>query len=377
MYYNQPLLDEMARTCHVTVRGVGLVPTLTQLGYAFGMFLIVPLGDVLPRRRLITVLLLIVAAFLALAGAARNLPWLAVASLLIGTTTVVPQILIPFAAHLTPAHERGKAIGTVMMGLLLGILLSRTLAGFVGEHWGWRAMYYIAAAMMVGLAMVLSPLLPDRDPPHKLTYAQLLRSVVRLVKTEPILRQSMLNGAMLFGGFSAFWATLIFRLEAPPLHYGVRAAGLFGLVAAAGALVAPLVGHISDRTSPRQITTAASALMIASWALFWLTGHTLWGLAVGVILLDVATQGGMVANQSRIYSLSADSHSRVNSAYMVAYFVGGALGSILATSAWSVWRWPGVCALGVTMGTVALVAHLTARRLSSVARVEAAPAHAG
>ena len=172
----------------------------------------------------------------------------------------------------------------------------------------------------------------------------------------------MLNGAMLFGGFSAFWAILVFRLETAPLHYGVRAAGLFGLVAAAGALVAPLVGHVSDRTSPRQITTTASVLMIASWAVFWLTGHTLWGLAVGVIVLDVATQGGMVANQSRIYSLSADSHSRVNSAYMVAYFAGGALGSMLATWAWSVGKWNGVCALGGVVACVGLVTHVASGR---------------
>jgi predicted MFS family arabinose efflux permease len=368
MYYNQPLLPMMARTFHVTVRGVGSIPTLTQLGYAAGMLFIVPLGDILPRRKLIVTLLLAVSVMLAAAAMATSLSWLAIASFAIGFTTVTPQILIPMAAHLSPVNERGKSVGIVMMGLLLGILLSRTLSGFVGDWLGWRAMYWAAAAMMVGLAAVLGPLLPAHDAPSQLKYGELLRSVIELVRTEPILRQSMLNGAMLFGAFSAFWATLAFRLETAPLHYGARAAGMFGAVGAVGAFVAPLVGKWSDRIGPRSILTICILSMIAAYGVFWGCGTTLLGLGLGVILLDAATQGGIVANQSRIYRLSQDAHSRVNSAFMVAYFVGGAAGSMLGTWAWSIGRWNGVCMVGIILPMVALLAHGMARRENGQAR---------
>lgn len=362
LYYNQPLLPEMARTFHVTVAGIGAVPTLTQLGYAAGMLLLVPLGDVLPRRRLISGLLIAVALTLLATAMARNVPWLAAASFAVGFTTVVPQILIPLAARLSPARERGTAVGMLMMGLLLGILLSRTLSGFIGDRFGWRVMYEVAAALMVVLALALAPRLPADGPPLPLNYAQLLGSVAALVRRESVLRQAMLNGALLFGAFSAFWATLAFRLESPPLHYGARTAGMFGVVGAVGAMVAPLVGRWSDRAGPRAILTLATALMILAYALLWLLGATLWGLAIGVILLDAAAQAGIVANQSRIYRLSADSHSRVNSAFMVAYFVGGAAGSMLGAYASSVAKWHGVCLVGIVLPTIALAAHLAASR---------------
>lgn len=362
MYYNQPLLAAMARTFHTTVRGVGAVAMLTQFGYALGMLLLVPLGDVLPRRKLIVSLLLTVAVMLLAVATARSLVWLAAASLLVGFTTVVPQILIPFAAKLAKPAERGKAVGTVMMGLLLGILLSRTVAGFVGARFGWRAMFVIAAAMMVTLSLVLGPLLPAEDRTAKLRYADLLRSVWSLARRERTLQEAMLTGGLMFGGFSVFWATLAFRVETPPLHYGERAAGLFGLVGASGALVAPIVGHWTDRVSPRHILTYAIWALVAAFIVFWAAGHTIPGLIVGVLLLDVAVQGGMVANQSRIYSLSADAHSRVNSAYMVFYFLGGSLGSLLGTTAWGLHGWPAVCATGIALAALAMLAHVTLER---------------
>jgi predicted MFS family arabinose efflux permease len=365
LYYNQPLLPQMARTFHVTVAAIGSVPTLTQLGYAAGMLLLVPLGDILPRRRLVSGLLILVALMLLLAAGARNVTWLAAASFLIGLTTVVPQILIPLAARLSPPRERGRAVGIVMMGLLLGILLSRTLSGFIGERFGWRVMYELAAALMVVLALVLASRLPGDDSPLRLNYAELLRSVAALVRGESVLREAMLNGALLFGAFSAFWATLAFRLESPPLHFGAQTAGMFGVVGAVGAMVAPLVGRWSDRIGPRSILTLATGLMMLAWAWLWMGGATLWGLAIGVILLDAAAQAGIVANQSRIYRLSADSHSRVNSAFMVAYFVGGAAGSMLGTYASGVAKWNGVCLVGIVLPTVALAAHVYARTAAS------------
>ena len=362
LYYNQPLLADMARTFNTTVAGVGAVPALTLIGYAAGMLFIVPAGDILSRRRMVVTLLLLVSVAMVAAAVAPSLPLLAAASLAIGVTNCIPQVLLPLAAQMTPAPRRGKAIGTVMMGLLLGILLSRTLAGFVGEHLGWRAVYWLASGMMVVLAAVVGPLLPAPGVRADLTYGALLRSTVRLARTEPVLRQAMLNGSLIFAAFSSFWATLAFRLETPPLHYGAREAGLFGLVGAIGALAAPWVGRRVDRTGPRTMITLATAGVLGSFVVFWLTGHTLVGLAVGVILVDVAVQGAQVTNMTRIYSVSETAPSRVNSAFMVSYFLGGSAGSLLATQAWKFGGWPAVCALACAFAGTALVAHLLAQR---------------
>jgi predicted MFS family arabinose efflux permease len=366
LYYNQPLLADMAKTFHTTASGIGVVPTLTLIGYAVGMLFIVPLGDVLSRRKLIVGLLLLVTAALVASALAPNLPLLAAASLAVGILTCVPQVLLPFAAQITPAPHRGRAIGTVMMGLLLGILLSRTLSGFVGEHFGWRSVYWMGSALMVALATVIGPLLPAHEPPSDhVPYAELLRSTFRFVRTEPVLQQAMLNGALIFAAFSSFWATLVFRLETPPLHYGTKEAGLFGLVGAVGALAAPLVGRRVDKAGPRVMITRATAGVLLSFVIFWLTGHTLIGLAAGVILVDLAVQAAQVTNMTRIYSISETAPSRVNSAFMVTYFIGGSAGSLLSTQAWKFGRWPAVCALACAFALTALVAHLLAHRQPS------------
>jgi predicted MFS family arabinose efflux permease len=361
LYLNQPLLADMARTFGVAERTVGAVPMMSQIGYAIGLLLLVPLGDIIQRRGLIVTLLGVVALSLIAVATSRNFAWLVIANFAVGVSTVIPQVLLPFAAQLSRPERRGRAVGTVMMGLLLGILLSRTASGLIADRYGWRAVYWTAAGMMVVLAFVLRPLLPGHEVHEDLTYGRLLRSVVEQMKLYPALRQAMLNGALLFAGFSAFWATLVFRLETPPLHYGTRVAGLFGLVGAAGAMIAPVVGRWADRASPRVLTTMASSTLLASFAVFWLTGSTLWGLAAGVILLDLAMQAAQVTNMTRIYRVSATAHSRVNSAYMVTYFVGGAAGSICGAIAWSVAEWPGVCAFGIAVSLIALVVHLTAR----------------
>jgi predicted MFS family arabinose efflux permease len=361
LYYNQPLLSEMARGFHVTVREVGFIPTMTQVGYALGLLFLVPLGDILQRWRLVVTLLILVAVSLVLAATARSLPWLAAASLAIGIFTVVPQVLIPYTAQLTPPGERGRAVGIVMCGLLIGILLSRTISGFVGEHFGWRAMYWIASGLMVALAVVLGPLVPRHALQPHLPYPKLLASVLAIARKHAVVRQAALNGSLLFAAFSAFWATLVFRLEAPPFHYGARAAGMFGVVGVVGALAAAVVGRLADRHGPRTILTLAATLILAAFAIFWIFGSTLAGLAAGVIVLDLAMQSAQVANQTRIYALEPSVHSRVNTAYMATYFIGGACGSLAGACAWSAWRWPGVCAVGLAFAAIAIVAHLLAR----------------
>lgn len=361
LYYNQPLLADIAREFHTTVAGVGVVPALTMIGYAVGMFLIVPLGDIVSRRKLIVTLLLLVTAAMIATALAPNLPLLAVASLAVGIVTCVPQVLLPFAAQITPVSHRGRAIGVVMMGLLLGILLSRTLSGIVGQHFGWRTVYWMGSGLMILLAAVLGVVLPAHEPPaDHIPYLDLLRSTWRFARTEPVLQRAMLNGALIFACFSAFWATLVFRLETPPLHYGTQLAGMFGLIGAVGALAAPLVGRRVDKTGPRVMITRATAAVLASFVLFWLTGHTLIGLAVGVILLDLAVQAAQVTNMTRIYAISESAPSRVNSAFMVTYFVGGSAGALLATQAWKFGGWRGVCGLSCAFALTALAAHRVA-----------------
>lgn len=358
LYYNQPMLADMMRTFNVTPHAIGLVATFTQVGYALGMPLFIPLGDFVERRRLVTLLFLAVALALAATALAQNLTWIVVASFLVGVTTVIAQIMIPLATELASPEEQGRTIGSILSGILLGILLARTLSGVVAHHFGWRAMYWIAAALALIFAVLLRLELP-RVPAHSnITYRELIHSIWRLVVELPKLRQVSLIAAMFFAAFSAFWTTLVFLLETPPYHYGSEVAGLFGLVGAAGVAVAPIAGRESDRNGPRYVVAIAIVIVLAAFAAFWGFGFHIWGLILGVILLDAGVQGAQVANQSRVLSLRPDARSRVNTVYMICYFSGGSLGSLLGAWAWGRWQWHGVCACGVAFILIAAVAFM-------------------
>jgi predicted MFS family arabinose efflux permease len=355
LYYNQPLLGDIGRELGATGSGLGWVPTMTQVGYAAGMLLIAPLGDSHERRRVITLMTALVSLSLMGAALAPSLGWMVAASFAIGITTVVPQLLVPFAAHLAAPAERGRAVGTVMSGLLIGVLLSRTAAGFVGTHLGWRAMFWIGAALMLGLAGVLRMALPSQPPVAAMPYFELLRSIGGLVREEPVLRLHSLLGALTFGSFGAFWATLVLYLQSLPEHYGPQTAGLFGVVGVAGAAAAPLVGRYADVRGDRKINALAIGVLLASFAVLWLLGPWLWGIALGVILLDLGAQANHISNQTRVYSLRPEARSRLNTVYMVAYFVGGASGAWLGTAAWVRFGWPGVCLVGGGLALAALI----------------------
>jgi predicted MFS family arabinose efflux permease len=355
LYYSQPLLVDIQRDLHLSVRQAGLIPMLTQVGYAAGMLLFVPLGDMLERRKVIVIMLCGVACALACVAVAPNLALLLAASLLVGVTTVVPQLIVPFAAALAEPSKRGKTVGTVMSGLLIGILLARTVSGFVGEHFGWRAMYWIAALLMIVLAALLWMLLPRSLPSFSGSYRQLMLSLFKIVREEPVVREAAITGALLFAAFSAFWTTLVFLLEKPPYQYGSQEAGLFGLVGAAGALGATFIGRLADRVTPHLLISAAILVTICSYLIFLLFGYHLIGLIVGVVLLDLGVQGGHVTNQTRIFNLSSDAGNRMNTIYMVSYFLGGALGSSLAAWGWSIWGWKGVCLVGLSALVIDLV----------------------
>ncbi|WP_375756052.1 MFS transporter [Corallococcus exercitus] len=367
LYYNQPLLGDIGRSLGADGSALGLVPTLTQVGYAVGMLFLVPLGDSLERRKVILVLCGCVGVALVAAGFAPSLHVMVAASFAIGVTTVVPQLLIPFAAQLAAPSERGRVVGTVMSGLLIGILLSRTAAGFVGTHLGWRTMFFVAAGLMVVMGVVLRFTLPAAPPVAAMPYPQLMRSLIHLARTEPVLRLHALLGGLTFGAFSAFWATLALYLRSMPGHYDAQVAGLFGVVGVAGAAIAPMVGRFADRGAGRRINALAIAVLLASFVVLWLLGHSLWGIALGVVLLDLGAQANQIANQARVYSLRPDARSRLNTLYMVTYFVGGAAGAWAGMAAWTRAGWPGVCAVGAGMSLTALVAVLWgSRRLPAV-----------
>jgi predicted MFS family arabinose efflux permease len=358
LYYGQPLLAAMAAEFRVPEQTLGIVSALTQAGYAVGMLLFVPLGDVLERRRLILVMLAAVTAALVGVALAPNVTWLAAASLVLGVTTITPQLLVPLAAGLSPPAERGRVVGTVMSGLLIGILLSRTVSGFVAARFGWRAMYGVAAGLTVLLAVVLRLRLPSSRPTaHDLSYPRLLTSLVGLLRDEPVLRESCLFGGLGFGAFSAFWTTLAFFLAAPPYHYGSDRVGLFGIVGVAGAVAASVAGRLADVRGPRLTIGVGLTTALAAFGLFALAGERLAGLVAGVILLDMGVQGSHISNQTRIFALRPEVRNRLNTVYMVSSFIGGAASSAVASWAWQRWGWPGVCGTGATCLLAALAVY--------------------
>ena len=357
IYYNQPLLAAIGRTFHITSSRASLIATATQVGYALGMLLIVPLGDKLERKRLILWMLLGAAGCLAAVALAPTFGLLAVASVLLGMCSAVPQLLLPMVATLAPEADRGRIVGRVMSGLLLGILLSRTVSGYVGEHLGWRTVFEGAAALMLALAALLAWRLPRDYPAFQGTYASLMQSICTLTRELASLRRSALVGGSIFAAFSVFWTTLAFYLESPAYHYGSDKAGLFGLVGAVGALAAPLAGKAADTRGPRYAITVGIVLALASFGVLGLGGGYLVGLVLGVILLDVGVQAAHISNQTLVFSLRPEARSRLNTVYMTSYFTGGALGSVIGGLAWMHFGWPGVCAVGSAFVALALVLH--------------------
>jgi predicted MFS family arabinose efflux permease len=365
IYYNQPLLLVMGKTFGRDARAMEWVAVATQLGYAAGILCFVPLGDVAERRRLMMRMYAAVSVALLLAALARGLTWMIVASALVGLMAAVTHVVLPIAPDLASHEQRGKAIGTVMTGLLLGILLARTFAGWLANLAGWRSVFVVAAVMNLAFVPVMGRVMPRLAPRESLTYAQAMRSLWTLFRTEPLLREAGVIGALTFASFSCFWTTLAYLLNA---HYGLGpgVAGTFGIVGAAGATVAPFAGWLADKRGTRFVVTVAGAVMTGSY--LWLLGSerrsasTTWhmvALVAGVVALDVGQQMMQVGNQTRIFGLGAGARSRLNTIYMTIFFAGGAMGSALAGWAWWRWGWNGVCGLALVLLAAAWIRHLT------------------
>ncbi len=354
LYYAQPVLHQVSRSFGSGPGATSSVITAGQIGYAVGLLLIVPLGDLHPRRTLVTILFGVATVSLVGCALAPSLGIFAVASVALGASSVAGQVMIPFAADLAPEARRGRVVARIMTGLLAGILLARTVSGLVAQLAGWRAIYWLSAALMVLFAALLWRALPHENPrPHQ-RYVHLVASSLRMLAGEPVLRRRAWHGACAFAAFSVLWTTLAFLLSSSPYRYSNAVIGLFGLVGAAGIAAANLAGKLADTARSTATTVVAGVLLAGSFALLWAGRTSLAALIAGIVVLDVGTQGMQITNQAVIYALRPDARSRINSAYMVCYFVGGAVGSVSAGALYGSHGWGGVCLLGLGFGALSL-----------------------
>lgn len=355
VYYAQPLLDAMAEAFAMSPATIGIVITLTQVGYGIGLVLLVPLGDLLNRRRLIVTQTLLSAAALLMIAVAPNSVWLLLGMTLTGLLAVVTQVLVAYAATLAIPAQRGRVVGVVTSGIVVGILLARTVAGGMADLAGWRAIYLLSTGLTLVMALLLFRVLPkDEAPQPATTYTALITSVFSLFREEPVLRQRAILALLTFASAMVLWTPMVLPLAAPPLSLSHSEIGLFGLAGAAGALAAARAGHLADRGLGQWVSGMSLLLMLGSWLPIALTQSSLWALLLGVITLDLGLQAVHVTSQSMIYNVRPQAQSRLTAGYMLFYSIGSALGSIGSTAMYAWAGWTGVCLLGAAINTVAL-----------------------
>lgn len=355
VYYAQPLLDAMAEAFAMSPATIGIVITLTQIGYGIGLVLLVPLGDLLNRRRLIVTHTLLSAAALLMIALAPSSVWLLLGMTLTGLLAVVTQVLVAYAATLAIPAQRGRVVGVVTSGIVVGILLARTVAGVMADLAGWRAIYLLSAGLTLLMALLLLRVLPKNEAAQPASrYGALIASVFSLFRQEPVLRQRAILALLTFASAMVLWTPMVLPLAAPPLSLSHSEIGLFGLAGAAGALAAARAGHLADRGLGQWVSGLSLLLMLASWLPIALTQSSLWALLLGVITLDLGLQAVHVTSQSMIYSVRPEAQSRLTAGYMLFYSIGSALGSITSTAMYAWAGWTGVCLLGAAINAVAL-----------------------
>ena len=369
IYYSQPMLDIISKQFSAGIGAVGMVPMLTQAGYALGILLLAPLGDRHDRRTIIFIKGLLLVAALLLCGFSAGLSALLIASFVTGLTATVAQDIVPASAALAPERSRGKTVGTVMTGLLVGILLSRVVSGVVAEYFGWRTMYLIAALSVLLITLTLRRVLPRFTPGTTVSYPRLLLSLVHLWRHHQTLRRAALAQGLLSVGFSAFWSTLALMLS-DRFHLDSAVAGAFGLAGAAGAMAAPLAGSFADRIGPARVTQAGAALVTLSFALMFLlpvlpVPAQLALIVICTIGFDLGVQATLVAHQTLVYGLAPEARSRLNALLFTVVFIGMASGAALGSLALAQWGWNGVVALSTLAGAAALAVRFASRHLKN------------
>jgi predicted MFS family arabinose efflux permease len=374
LYYGQPLAGPISQALGMSKAATGLVVTLTQAGYGLGLAFVVPLGDLVENRRLIVVTALCGAAALGLAAISPSAGLFLAASLLVGLGSVAAQMLVPVAAHFAPPEARGRVVGDVMSGLIAGILLSRPASSLIADHFGWRAVFFASAVVMLILSAAIARILPKRQPESDHTYPQLIASMGALLVETPILRRRAFYQGCMFGAFSLFWTTAPLLLSGPVYRLSQTQIALFALAGATGALIAPVAGRMADRGWTRPATGAAFVAAALCFVLCWFGrggGLGLWALVGAGLLLDLGVQTCQVLGQREIYSLAAHARSRLNGLYVALFFIGGAIGSGVGGAVYAWAGWAGAVALGLVFCALAFGMYATefmgARRMATEA----------
>lgn len=355
LYYNQPLLNRISADLGVSEFTANLIPMTTQIGYALGLLFIIPLGDLYNRKHIIVVNFLLLMIATCSIASSSSVPFILAASLVMGICSVMPQIFIPIAAQFSLPENKARNVGMMVSGLLTGILGSRVVSGFVGEYWGWRTMYYIAAVLMLLCIFLVLRALPAMPSNFKGTYGGLMKSLFTLYREHPAIRMVSARAGCCFGSFLALWACLAFKLSGEPFHAGNNVIGMLGLCGIAGALTASFVGSLVQKLGVRFFTYLGCVLMILAWVVMYVFQNFYIGFIVGIVVIDIGMQCVQISNQTCALSMAPKATNRVNTIFMTTYFVGGSLGTFLAGTCWHAWGWTGVTGAGIGLAAVSLL----------------------
>ena len=362
LYYNQPLLNLIRQDLGVSEFKTNLIAMITQVGYALGLLFIVPLGDLYQRKHIIIVNFSLLVGSLLLMASSTDIWLVWAASLVTGVCSMIPQIFVPIASQFSRPENKGRNVGIVISGLLTGILASRVVSGVVGDLWGWREMYYMAAVLMLVCALVVWRVLPDIQPTFRGRYTDLMKSLGSLVRDYPALRIYSLRAGLAFGSFLAMWSCLAFKMGQAPFYAGSDVIGFLGLCGIAGALTASFVGQAVKKVGVRRFNYIGDVLLLLAWFFLSVCGDTYVGIVLGVLLIDIGMQCIQLSNQTSIFELCPAASNRVNTIFMTTYFAGGSLGTLLAGSCWELAGWWGVTAAGVSLVTVSLAMTVFTKR---------------